>query len=303
MLEPRGDGSQGQHHFTPVCGITKKPGRRNRPGHQDLQARPCNGSLGRGVGLDKGVDLGFGRAAVDQVLKLGIKVLMLDHLRSFLRGELGRIGCGFLKVFLADIFPGLFCRRGGLGGRNAGDVSRSNGLKGGIDLGFGRRFLGFLGKIDVGTGIGKCICCQRLCHGFGYRLDNDFLDGFFGFAGNVGDRNEGDGVIDNDKQLIAADPGRFAAILCFGDQARPNVRRRTVIDLTVGSKDLTLLEGQGGCRQWHGRNRGCGQQTGNHQSHVLGPHNPKRYLPSCIHNPAKKRASVEHIAKKGKPKY
>ena len=162
------------------------------------------GSLGHRIVLDELVDLRFCSPTVDQVLKLEIDILVLDNLGGFLGGELGGIGCRFSKVFRVDVLPGFLCcgcRR------DAGEIGSCDLIKRRVDLCLGRGLVGFLGKVDVRTGGSKCLFCQRLGDRLGHLLDDDFLDGLFRFAGDVGDRQKGVGITDNDIELPCGDTG------------------------------------------------------------------------------------------------
>ena len=132
---------------------------------------------------------------------------MLDNLGGFLGGELGGIGCRFSKVFRVDVLPGFLCCGCRLGRRDAGEIGSCDLIKRRVDLCLGRGLGGFLGKVDVRTGGSKCLFCQRLGDRLGHLLDDDFLDGLFRFAGDVGDRHKGDGITDNDIELPCGDTG------------------------------------------------------------------------------------------------
>ena len=138
------------------------------------------GSLGHRIVFDELVDLRFCSPAVDQVLKLGIDILVLDNLGGFLGGELGGIGCRFSKVFRVDVLPGFLCCGCRLGRRDAGEIGSCDLIKRRVDLCLGRGLGGFLGKVDVRTGVSKCLFCQRLGDRLGLlrlRMRRDVVDG------------------------------------------------------------------------------------------------------------------------------
>ena len=166
------------------------------------------------------IDLGLAGAAVDQILKLAFDILMLDHLGSLLRGKFRRILRGFCKVFLRDVGPGFLSGFRGLGSGDTGNISLVDFRQRGSHFLGGGGFFRFLSQINIEPGIGKRLLCESLCYGFRNLLDNNLLDAFLGFADEIGQWHEGNGVIHHHKQLAARHTGRFSGTLRLRDQAR-----------------------------------------------------------------------------------
>ena len=145
---------------------------------------------------------------------------MLDHLGSLLRGKFRRILRGFGKVFLRNVGPGLLGGFRGLGGGDTGNIGLVDfRQRGGNFLGGGGVFR-TLRQIDIKPGIGKRLLCEGLGHGFRNLLDNNLFDAFLGFADEIGQWHEGNGVIHHHKQLATRHASRVAGALCLRDQAR-----------------------------------------------------------------------------------